>query len=208
MNELEKDVLVYIGEDITSPDVFSDITPIRNSINDAIEEISMLTGSYKEVYHLPLFKDQAFYRLKFSKGFFGYITNAWLRDRKITLPQTDIIKLTAVDPYWLQTNGDPGEYLQVGYNIVGVTPAPSASTDVLELTCVMIPERYASDDDRIKLRESFKKATVHYAVSEYYASRGDAKEATAHFKRYVDVLPISYPEAAEKPYGVKSNESG
>ena len=51
MNELETHVLELIGEDVDSPDVFTDddagMAPIRDSINDAIEEISMVSGSNK-----------------------------------------------------------------------------------------------------------------------------------------------------------------
>ena len=58
MNTLERHVLELIGEDPDSPDVFTDtedgMKPIRDSLNDAIEEISMVSGSNKRVYTLPL----------------------------------------------------------------------------------------------------------------------------------------------------------
>jgi hypothetical protein len=64
MNNLEKQVLQFIGEDTDSPDVFVDtdegIAPIRDSINDAIEEISMIAGSYKRTYSLPLVANKSF----------------------------------------------------------------------------------------------------------------------------------------------------
>ena len=58
MNTLETHVLELIGEDTDSPDVFTDdddgMAQIRGSLNDAIEEIIIVSGSYKENYHLPL----------------------------------------------------------------------------------------------------------------------------------------------------------
>lgn len=208
MNELEKDVLTMIGENIDSPDVFSDITPIRDSLNDAIEEISMLTGIQKEVYSIPLFQEQAFYRLKFSRGNAGFVVSAWLRNNKIQLDQTDLIKLSFENPRWLRSSGPPREYLQVGMDIIGVVPPPAGTGDILDLEFAVIPERYTDDNARIKLRDSFKKSVVHLGISEYYASRGDAKEAFVHLAKYVESLPIEYQEAAEKNYFFRGqNES-
>lgn len=201
MNDLEKDVLIIIGENVDSPDVFtsSNITPIRDSVNDAIEEIAMVSGLYRERYSIPLYQDQAFYRVKFTRGIFGFVVSAWLRGNKRPLDQTDIIKLTAENPRFLRQAGPPREYLQIGMDVIGVVPKPGSSSDILELDCAVIPERYSSDDDRLKLRETFKKAIVSYAASEYYASRGDAKEASMHYKDYLDHVPFfkDYKESAE-----------
>ncbi len=76
MNELETHVLELIGEDPDSPDVFTDddtgMAPIRNSINDAIEEISMVSGSNKRTYTLPLRITTNWYRLAMEQGVFGW----------------------------------------------------------------------------------------------------------------------------------------
>ena len=68
MNTLEAKVLELIGESPDSPDVFTDdeegLAPIRASLSEGIEEIAMLTGSYKRSYFLPLREDRAFYRLR------------------------------------------------------------------------------------------------------------------------------------------------
>ena len=71
MNVLETHVLELIGEDPDDPDVFFDtdagMEPIRDSINDAIEEIAMLAGSGKRTYRIPLKANQSFYRLDFRQ---------------------------------------------------------------------------------------------------------------------------------------------
>jgi hypothetical protein len=71
---------------------------------------------------------------------------------------------------------------------------------MLEVNAVIIPEPYTLDTDQIKIRNSFQWATVHRAVSDYWASRGDAKTAIKHFLRYLDRLGIQelYPEAHEQ----------
>ena len=53
-NVLEREVMRLIGESADSPDAFTNITSIRDSINDAIEEITVVTGSVKRDYTLPL----------------------------------------------------------------------------------------------------------------------------------------------------------
>lgn len=204
MNNLETHVLELIGESTTSPDVFIDtddgMAPVRDSLNDAIEEISMLTGSHKQTYQIPLVEDQGLYRLKFTRGYFGWVTDAWLVNKTYRLDQTDLIKLAANNPRWLQDSGDPGEYVQIGKDIIGLHPIPSGTTDALELTLVAIPERYSGGADRVKLREAFKWAAVHYAVSEYYAGRGDAQSAMIHLNRYLEKLNIQtmHPKSAER----------
>ena len=99
MNVLERNVLERIGEDPDSPDVFLDtdvgIAPIRDSLNDAIQEISMLTGSFKRQYLLPLRSGQAFYRFNLTNGYLGWVTDVWDVDRKERLTQTSLQKLSA-----------------------------------------------------------------------------------------------------------------
>lgn len=206
MNQIETLVLQTIGENTSSPDVFLDTSagmePIRDSINDAIEEISMITGAAKQTYRIPLRDGQSFYRFKFTQDRFAYITDAWLWANKRRLDQTDFKKLESEDPRWMTIKGSPECYFQIGLNTVGFYPSPSGSTNVIELKCCFIPDRYSSDTDRVKMRESFKWATVHFAVSEYYASRGDRNEAMIHHNKYLELLgvQIGYPAAGDKTY--------
>ena len=79
MNSLESHALRLIGENTSSPDVFSDtaagMAPIRDSINDALQELCMLTGSYRRPYLLPLYADRQFYRMSFERDYFGWVVN-------------------------------------------------------------------------------------------------------------------------------------
>jgi len=138
MNELEKHVLQIIGEDTTSPDVFlntdAGMEPIRDSINDAIQEITALTGSVKETYFIPLVAGQMFYRISFTSGFFGWVTDAWLVNQKRRLVQTDVLKLSRDNPRWMLTNGSPEQYMQIGEDTLGVYRKPGGSDDMIELT--------------------------------------------------------------------------
>jgi hypothetical protein len=205
MNVLETHVLNLIGENPDSPDVFVDtdagLEPIRESINDAIEEITLVTGSYKEKYQVLLVSDQPFYRLRLSRGDIAWITDAWLVNTQKRLTQTDVFPLSQDNPRWLQNSGTPEAYIPIGHNIIGVWPVPTAE-EVLELTMVVTPERMKTSTDRIRLRETFKWAAVDYAVGEFYASRGDAKEASGWHQKYLNALGVlgNYPKSQERNF--------
>jgi len=194
MNALERRVLEGIGEDPNSPDVFLDtdagMAPIRDSLNDAIQEISMLTGSYKRQYLLPLRTGQAFYRFKMQNGYLGWVTDVWDVDRQLRLDQTSLTKLSNYDPRWMVGSGFPEAYMQLGEDVIGFYKKPSASANVMELTIVEIPHAYATDTERVKLRDSFQYAAVLFAIGEYWATRGDAREARDYGVRYLDALGL------------------
>ena len=208
MNSLETQVLQLIGEDPSSPDVFSegsdDFQQIRDSINDAIEEIVSITGGNKKKYFIPIDDGKGFYRLKISNGSFGWVADAIDVDNNRRLVQTDIVALSIRNPHWMQSTGPADEYLQIGHDIIGFFPRPSSG--VIELTIVQIPDRYTLDSDRIHVREQFKKAVVYYAVSEYWASRGDATESIKEFTNYINMMGLddSLPKAQEYVPRLKS----
>jgi hypothetical protein len=214
MNKLEKQVLQLIGENTSSPDVFKDtdsgLEPIRDSINAAIEEISMLTGMYRERYLLPLYTQQGFYRMNFSRGQFAYVTSAYLMNNRRKLEQTSIGAMSQYGWRWMTQVSTPHSYMQIGMDVVGIYPRPGGSDDVVELECAVIPDRYNTSTDRIKLRESFEKSVVHYAVSEYWASRGDARSAQQHLVKYADALGLirDKPIAGDKTHTQVTHSHG
>jgi hypothetical protein len=212
MNSLETEVLELIGESTTSPDVFTDdatgMAQIRDSLNDAIEEISMLSGSVSRTYPMLLRSGQAFYRMDFKAGRFAWVTDAWLISPKRRLEQTDLIKVTAHNPRWLKNSGNPNAYGQIGPDVFFVWPCPSAEL-ICELNCVVIPERYVEDYDRVRLRSMFHHAAVRFAVGEYYASRGDAQQAVYHHNKYIEGMQAMglYPKSYERPYYFRTEKN-
>ena len=99
MNDLEQHVLELIGENVDSPDVFTDdsagLAQIRGSLNDAIEEIVMVLGGDHRHYTLSLMGGACFYRLDFTVGQFGWVYGIWYPNRQIRLEQTDLVALEA-----------------------------------------------------------------------------------------------------------------
>lgn len=212
MNTLETRVLQLIGENTASPDVFTDdatgMAQIRDSLNDAIEELSMLSGSVKRSYYMLLRDEQSFYRIGFRQDRFGWIAGAWLHGTKRRLVQTDIMTISTENPRWLKNTGTPLKYGQVGANVFFVWPSPSSEM-IVQLDCIVIPERYANDYDRVKLRSIFHDAAVRFAVGEYYASRGDAQQAVYHHNAYMENIVAAglYPKQNERPYYYKTDKA-
>lgn len=214
MNILETHTLRLIGENVTTPDVFTNtdtgLAQIRDSLNDALQELCMVTGTYMRTYHLPLLEEQLFYRLDPAQDFIAYPVTVWDRSNKRKLIQTDLIKVSKCDPYWMQRTGVTLEYMMLGLNVIGVWRPPSAKGNVLELHCACIPKPYDSDIAPIKVRDAFQKAAVYYAVSEFYASRGDAKRATDYATKYLEAAGLMSlkPQQAERQYQFKTEKEG
>lgn len=206
MNALERKVLELIGESPENPDVFVDtaegMAPIRDSINDAIQEIVSLTGGNKRRYFIPLRSGTMFYRFRLSNGELGWITDVFLVNQKRRLEQTDLIKLNSQDPRWMISSANPWSYLQLGKEIIGVYPKPSGDADILEIHLVEIPSAYTDENDRVKIRKSYQHAAVSYAVAEYWASRGDAMEAQKNMNQYLEILGLKRqydPQSERRP---------
>ena len=106
------------------------------------------------------------------------------------LKQTSLGKLSAQDPSWMVGSGFPEEYMQIGEDIIGFYKKPSASVNVMEITIVEIPHAYSTDTERVKLRDCCQYAAVLFAIGEYWASRGDAREARNYGVRYLDALGL------------------
>jgi len=121
-------------------------------------------------------------------------------NRKKPLAQTDLILLNHNDPRWLTRKGLPEEYFPVGNDVIGLSPKPTASSDILELDMAVVPYPYTNDSYRIKLRDEFHFGVVNFAVSEYFASTGDAKRAADHYTLYANILNLRkrYPQANER----------
>jgi hypothetical protein len=206
MNSLETQVLRLIGENVSSPDVFADtdsgIAQIRASINDALQELCMVTGSYIRTMHLPLLANQQFYKLTMQADYMGYVVQVMDRSRHSKLIRTDLVAVNSNDPYWMQNKGYPMEYMQIGLDYFGICGIPSDDGVVLEMQVVCIPKPYTADTDPLKVREAFQRSGVQLAVSEFYASRGDAARASEYLNKYLETAGIMQlnPQQPERIY--------
>ena len=194
MNKLEKQVVLMVGDDPDNPDVFKDteqgLKPIRRSINDAVQEIILLNGGFSRSFHIPLTEGKTFYSINFNDGFLGWIENVWLVNIKRRLSQTDLHSLRNWYYRWFSSTGTPECYFPIGVNVIGVYPKPSATSDIAEVSAMVIPAPYTNDKQKIRLRKSFEWSVINYAVSEYWSSRGDVATARKHFEIYLNTLGL------------------
>ena len=194
MNKLEKQVVLMVGDDPDNPDVFKDteqgLKPIRRSINDAVQEIILLNGGFSRSFHIPLTEGKTFYSINFNDGFLGWVDNVWLVNIKRRLSQTDLHSLRNWDYRWFSSTGTPESYFPIGVNVIGVYPKPSATSDIAEVSAMVIPAPYTNDKQKIRLRKSFEWSVINYAVSEYWSSRGDVQTARKHFEIYLNTLGL------------------
>jgi hypothetical protein len=106
MNALETHVLRLISENVESPDVFIDtadgLQPIRDSLNDGIEELCMVMGHYKRKYLLALHEERGIYRLSPQNDECGWVISVWDRANHRHLTQTDLLSLANHDPRFLK----------------------------------------------------------------------------------------------------------
>lgn len=206
MNNLERHVLRLIGENLDNPDVFTDtaegLEPIRDSLNDAIEELAMVIGYYRRRYLLVLHEERAIYRLDPQNDDLGWVIGVWDRENKRAFEQSDIWAIAAMDPWFIKRNGTPEWFYQMGWKYLGVYPRPGSKGRILELDCIMIPKPYAHEMKPIRIKEQWERAAVFRACSDFFASRGDAKRAGEFLTQYLETAQLMalHPETAERQF--------
>lgn len=207
INSIEALVLDLIGEDAEHPDVFTDTTagmvPLRDSINAGIQEIAALTGSYRKTFHLMLHNGRQFYRITTNEDHFVHAEIVHDRGRHRKLEQTSLYTLSRRDPWFMQRTGAPRSYCHVGTDTIGLYPAPDSDGNVLEIRATFVPAAYTTGDDAIQLREAWQRAAAYLAVSEFYASRGDAGRAKEYLAEYLELaqLKFTWPAVADRSDG-------
>jgi len=190
MNALEKEVLRIIGEirglENLGPDVYEDsnITQIRDSLNDAIEELAVRGGFLKETFRLPLFDTVTFYRIGFTHSQFGYVTSVYLPDKQRLLEQSTIAGIEKHDPSWLTTNNTPQVFAPVGVDKIAIYPSYGEDGHHAEVECAVMPIRYSNDTELTGLTRDLESAPVNYAVAEFFASIGQFDKAGRYQSMY------------------------
>lgn len=193
MNDIEQYVLEQIGENVASPDIFTegseDMDFLRRSIHDGITETVMATGCYQSTYLLYLRAGRMFYRLRQTRDVMLYPVEVLDRQNNRKLLQTSFAELNGMGGRWMHDQGYPTHYWQVGHDVLGIYRAPSDSGKVLEVRCVSMPKEYTADEAP-RIRDQFHKGVAHYALSEYYASRGDASRAAENYTAYIEMAGL------------------
>lgn len=210
MKDIEKRVLHMIAENVSSPDVHADtdtgITSVRDSINDAIQEVCMVTNSYTRLFHLVMSEGKYVYDIDMTDDYMGYVLQAWNREKHWELEKTDPMSIITQDPNWLDSGhrGTQYKFFPVGFSQVGFWLVPLTNNNVIELKVVAIPKPYTDADDPVRVRLGWEDAVVNFAVSEQFASRGDGNRAAEYYTKYLTAIGMMklHPEYAERQYSV------
>lgn len=204
MNALETHALRLIGENTTTPDVFADtkegLRQIRTSINDGIQTLAAATGCFVSTFLLPLVANQQFYEIATVGDYHGYPLQVRDLHTGGKLDQTDLLRLASDDPWWQKTTGDPISYMLVSLDWVAIYRKPASTGRILEFTSVFIPDEYGESGEPTKVRQSYQRAAVYYAVSEFYASRGDANRAVEYFSKFLETAELMtlHPDSSQR----------
>jgi hypothetical protein len=134
---------------------------------------------------------------------------AFDRENRRKLRQIDLMSLSLNDPWFMKTGGPVTHYMQIGLEHIGVWRYPTAKGIVLELNCVCIPRAYTTSADVVRVRQAYQRAAVYYAVSEFYASRGDANRAGEYLEKGMETAGLMYlhPKQAERQWQMQGERN-
>ncbi len=186
MNSIENRILRAIGEDPSSPDVFtsSNLTPIRDSVNDAMEELCTLSDSIVNVYKLPLIADTNLYKMEWAGNQLCYVASVLLPETQKQLRATTLSAVEKYDRRWMSTVGTPTMFFPLGVDLLGLYPMYSDEGYYADIRCVVLPNRYETSTEPIQIRGDWEDAVVNYAVAEYFLGVGDLEKSIRWFSEY------------------------
>ncbi len=150
LGELKKLVMNIVGEDSASPTYWTDSndSELRGYINDAVEEVCILTGQYVEDLNIPVFANRQHYILDFSKGSqLLWINHARIEPESWRLGQVDPEKLSREDYNWMTRTGTPINFCSIGLDTIRLIPFPTVDGKVIEMNVTAIPPTLTKNDN-------------------------------------------------------------
>lgn len=191
--DVKKMILDAIGEDSSSPTYWdsSRDSEIEDWINDAFEEICVLTGHYKESIYIPLMNGKKHYKISPGKGGeFLYLDLVRVLPTDRTVKMTDPYKLSRESYRWMTETGTPREFFMIGLDTIRVVPYPQNDGETLECIGVVIPPNYNLDDEKIDLQDAFIRAVVAYASYLMFLSMRMKDKAGVQLAEFARILGL------------------
>lgn len=199
LSEVKKMVMDIVGEDSSSPTYWtsSNDIEIEDYINDAVEEVCVLTGMYVQDIHLPLHAGRDYYRLDAGKGGeFLYVNYMRVLPEGYSVGMSDTTKLTREDYNWMTRTGTPRTFFFVNPDIIRVVPMAGVGGQSLEIVASTIPPSYTLDDEVIDLDESLISVVVAYAASMIFLSMRSFPKSSYWLKVYMEGVGRSSKEGS------------
>lgn len=190
-------VMDIVGEDSSAPTYWtsSNDIEIEDYINDAIEEVCVLTGMYKQDLVLPLHASRDYYRLDPGKGGeFLYVDSIRVEPEGYSLGMSDTTKLTREDYNWMTRTGTPRTFFFVNPDMIRVVPMAGTAGQSLEILASTIPPTYTLDDEVVDLDESLISVVIAYAASMILLSMRSFPKSSYWLKVYMEGVGRSSKE--------------
>lgn len=199
LQTIKKSVMDIIGEDSITPTYWTSSNDIEleNYINDAFEEVCILTRHYKEDLYIPLMANKKHYRISGGKGGqFLFLSSVRVLSNNDNLYMTDPFQLSRQDSRWMTSTGTPRLFYMVGLDCMRIVPYPTTSGDTLECKGVIIPPSYTDDDEQIDIGDAFIGAITSYASYMVFLSLRMFDKAALQLIEFNNVIGL---------YGVKAD---
>jgi len=186
LTEIEEQVLAEVGENLTTADNWDGTDLLRESLADALDEMSIHMGYFTKELVVPLKKNVSFYSLALTQGTPLWIERARFMDQQRELSCMGFVSIA--DRYgslWLSATGTPHTYIPVSSTILGVFPKPASDGGAIKLRVTCTPGDYADALTYISPGEAFETALVSYGkyalLMTTYGNTTDANEAYAEY---------------------------
>lgn len=189
LSVVKKMVMDIIGEDSSSPTYWTSSNDIEleDYINDAVEEVCVLSGVYTQDLLLPLHASRDYYSLDPGKGGeFLYVNSVRVIPEGYSVGMSDPLKLTREDYNWMTRTGTPRTFFFVNPDMLRVVPMSSTEGQSLEILASTIPPTYTLDSEVIDLDESLISVVVAYAASMIFLSMRAFPKASLWSKVYME----------------------
>lgn len=201
-NNIENEILRVSGENIDTPDVFiegsAELLMLRTFINDAIQELCMLSGVYRKNYILTTKTNRMFYRIVPQYDYISFINFILDRSRQLKLVKTELESIAKIDSFFLQRNGNASHYVMFGNEFLMLYPKPTSSY-ALTINFTAIPKSYTESTDPIKIRKDYERAVIYDSLSKYYAYNRELDKAVDYMKMAYETAKIDSNLLPEKP---------
>lgn len=185
--ELREHILVALGEARTSPVFFSN-ADVHTMIQDGQEVMAESIGGILRTAYLPLKAGVGFYPLR-------GIAPDFMKIKRLSIPSLDR-RLVAVSrrqldefhEFWRTVNGDPENYVSMGWDWIGVFPHPSSAGLILRVDYLAWPRTLDSDDDWPEFMDADHDALMYYGLYDGLLKRWDVEKALPVYQEFLSRL--------------------
>ncbi len=189
LTDIENQILMEVGEDLVTPEVWEQGGPLQEIIADGLDEACLISAYFSEKVIVPLAANTSFYSLAITAAHPLYITRAYLREQVRELECTGLLSLAKKDARFLVSRGSPREYIPLAPRLLMIYPCYSVDGGALELDVVCCPKHSDVVPELTIMREELEEGLVHYGkYGLFMLAGGRVSEALDEYQLYLTKL--------------------